>query len=156
MFRHGCARACPGLEVVGVGCALRVGTGQPTWGHRESGYYRQTLIWPRPGLPSNFRALTRPLTRLSVNAPKRRDAFSTPAFYRHGEQLRVLRRVQPTAMYVSMYVSWTSVSLSLSLSLEALGERRFVRDTHVRSKSAVSIRARVNRVDWASSRVLEG
>jgi len=41
---------------------------------RGSGYYRQTLIWLRPGLPSNFRALTRPLTRLSVNAPKRRDA----------------------------------------------------------------------------------
>lgn len=57
---------------------------------RESGYYRQTLIWSRPGLPSNFRALTRPLTRLSVNAPKRRDAFSTPAFYRH-EELHGLR-----------------------------------------------------------------
>lgn len=85
-----CARVPRTLEVVGVRCALRVGTDEPTWGHRESGYYRQTLIWPRPGLPSNFRALTRPLTRLSVNAPKRRDAFSTPAFYRHGEQLRVV------------------------------------------------------------------
>lgn len=41
----------------------------------SSGYYRQTLIWPWSGLPSNFRALTRPLTRLSVNAPKRRDAY---------------------------------------------------------------------------------
>lgn len=102
VFRHGCVRACPGLEVVGVRCALRVGTDEPTWGHRESGYYRQTLIWSRPGLPSNFRALTRPLTRLSVNAPKRRDAFSTPAFYRHGEELAYFT-VQPTATYVSMY-----------------------------------------------------
>lgn len=42
---------------------------------RGSGYYRQTLIWPRSGLPSNFQALTRPLTRSSVNAPKRRDAY---------------------------------------------------------------------------------
>lgn len=69
---------------------------------RESGYYRQTLIWSRPGLPSNFRALTRPLTRLSVNAPKRRDAFSTPAFYRHGE--RALRAPR-TTWYTSLEIS---------------------------------------------------
>lgn len=87
--------------------ALRVGTearrtdmGAP----RESGYYRQTLIWSRPGLPSNFRALTRPLTRLSVNAPKRRDAFSTPAFYRHGGLYRL--QAWPGTLRANLCASW--------------------------------------------------
>lgn len=151
-FRHrGCVRACPGLEVVGVRCALRVGTDEPTWGHRESGYYRQTLIWSRPGLPSNFRALTRPLTRLSVNAPKRRDAFSTPAFYRHGEEVRVLHRTAD-GYGVCKYVSWTSVSLEPP-------RRKKVCTRHTCAyveRARVSICARVNRVDWASRRALEG
>lgn len=96
-FVYGCVRACLDsrgcwrlVARLGWVPSRRTDMGAP----RESGYYRQTLIWSRPGLPSNFRALTRPLTRLSVNAPKRRDAFSTPAFYRHGE-LHGLR-VRPT------------------------------------------------------------